>query len=72
MCFFCLQLKSVLEIAVELNRIHELGLKNQLTPNDMTGGTFSLSNIGAVSNSPLHSTNIQLKHFTGLLHCPVL
>ena len=44
-----LQNKSVFEIAAELNRLHELGLKNQLSPSDLAAGTFSLSNIGAVS-----------------------
>jgi len=41
----------VFEIAIELNRIHKLGLKNQLTPDDMAGGTFSLSNIGAIGGT---------------------
>lgn len=45
----CLQNMSIMEIAVELNRLHGLGLKGQLTPADIVGGTFSLSNFGAVS-----------------------
>ena len=44
-----LQNKTVYEIASELNRLHSLGLAGQLTPADIVGGTFSLSNIGAVS-----------------------
>ncbi|KAL5487282.1 hypothetical protein EMCRGX_G019865 [Ephydatia muelleri] len=45
--------KSVLEIAVDLNRLQELGLKGQLLPSDITGGTFSLSNIGNVGGTYL-------------------
>ena len=44
-----LQGKTVYEIASELNHLHSLGLVGQLTPADIVGGTFSLSNIGAVS-----------------------
>jgi 2-oxoisovalerate dehydrogenase E2 component (dihydrolipoyl transacylase) len=43
------QNKSVVDVAVELNRIHELSLKGSLSPDDIAGGTFSLSNIGVVS-----------------------
>jgi pyruvate/2-oxoglutarate dehydrogenase complex dihydrolipoamide acyltransferase (E2) component len=43
------QLKSVFEIAVELNRLHQQGLAGHLGPDDLSGGTFSLSNIGSVS-----------------------
>jgi 2-oxoisovalerate dehydrogenase E2 component (dihydrolipoyl transacylase) len=39
---------TVLEIASELSRLQDLGLKGQLTPNDLTGGTFTLSNIGSI------------------------
>lgn len=45
--------RSILQIAVELNRLHELGLKGQLSPSDITGGTFSLSNIGNVGGTYL-------------------
>ena len=45
------QNKSIFDIAVELNRLHELGLSGKLSPEDLTGGTFSLSNIGSVSNT---------------------
>ncbi|XP_032218742.2 lipoamide acyltransferase component of branched-chain alpha-keto acid dehydrogenase complex, mitochondrial isoform X2 [Nematostella vectensis] len=45
------QLKSVFEIAVELKRLHQLGLKGQLGTEDMTGGTFSLSNIGSIGGT---------------------
>jgi len=47
---FPLQHKSVFEIAIELNRLHDLGLRGQLLTSDVTGGTFSLSNIGPVSD----------------------
>lgn len=43
------QNKSVFDIAVDLNRLHELGLTGKLSPDDLTGGTFTLSNIGSVS-----------------------
>lgn len=45
--------KSVLEIAMDLNHLQELGLKGQLLPSDITGGTFSLSNIGNVGGTYL-------------------
>ncbi|GBO27330.1 Lipoamide acyltransferase component of branched-chain alpha-keto acid dehydrogenase complex, mitochondrial, partial [Araneus ventricosus] len=38
---------SVLQVALELNRLHDLGRKGSLNQNDLSGGTFSLSNIGA-------------------------
>ena len=44
-----MQNKTVYEIASDLNRLHHLGVSGQLTPADVRGGTFSLSNIGAVS-----------------------
>lgn len=40
---------SVLEIAVEMSRLIELGEQGKLGQDDITGGTFSLSNIGSVS-----------------------
>ena len=45
----CVQNKSIFEIAVELTRLQDLGLKGKLSPTDIVDGTFSLSNIGAVS-----------------------
>lgn len=42
------QTLSVLDVAVELNRLQELGLKGSLGTSDLTGGTFTLSNIGSV------------------------
>jgi 2-oxoisovalerate dehydrogenase E2 component (dihydrolipoyl transacylase) len=46
---------SLLEVAKELNRLQELGKNGTLRREDLTEGTFSLSNIGAVSvvSSPL-------------------
>lgn len=38
--------KSILEIAQDLNKLHEKGLKGVLTPEDFSHGTFTLSNIG--------------------------
>ncbi|EFA77604.1 dihydrolipoyl transacylase [Heterostelium album PN500] len=43
--------KSIFEIAQELNRLQKVGLAGQLTPNDMSGGTFSLSNIGTIGGT---------------------
>jgi len=45
------QSRSILEIASELNRLHQVGLQNKLKPDDLTGGTFSLSNIGAIGGT---------------------
>jgi 2-oxoisovalerate dehydrogenase E2 component (dihydrolipoyl transacylase) len=40
---------SLLEVAKELNRLQELGKNGNLRLEDLVDGTFSLSNIGAVS-----------------------
>ena len=42
------QALSIFEIASELNRLQSLGNAGKLTQEDLTGGTFSLSNIGVV------------------------
>ncbi|KAI4968223.1 hypothetical protein ZWY2020_005335 [Hordeum vulgare] len=39
---------SILEITKELSRLHEMALHNRLSTNDITGGTITLSNIGAI------------------------
>lgn len=41
--------KSVFEIAQDLNKLQSLANSSKLTPSDLTGGTFTLSNIGSVS-----------------------
>ena len=43
------QNKSIFDIAVDLNRLHQQGLAGRLMPDDLKGGTFTLSNIGSVS-----------------------
>ena len=43
------QALSVFEVAQELNRLMALGQQGKLGQDDITGGTFSLSNIGTVS-----------------------
>lgn len=43
------QLLSVFQIAQELNRLQLLGATGQLGTTDLSGGTFTLSNIGSVS-----------------------
>lgn len=43
------QMLSLFEIATELNRLQALGVSGQLGTTELTGGTFTLSNIGSVS-----------------------
>ncbi|KAA0712152.1 DBT protein [Triplophysa tibetana] len=45
------QMLSVFEIAVELNRLQILGASGQLGASDLTGGTFTLSNIGSIGGT---------------------
>lgn len=45
------QLLSVFQLAQELNRLQALGAAGQLGSADLSGGTFTLSNIGSVSPS---------------------
>ncbi|XP_049586763.1 lipoamide acyltransferase component of branched-chain alpha-keto acid dehydrogenase complex, mitochondrial [Syngnathus scovelli] len=45
------QLLSILEVAQELNRLQELGAAGQLGTADLSGGTFSLSNIGSIGGT---------------------
>ncbi|XP_053104851.1 lipoamide acyltransferase component of branched-chain alpha-keto acid dehydrogenase complex, mitochondrial isoform X2 [Hemicordylus capensis] len=45
------QARTVFEIASELNRLQNLGSANQLGTNDLTGGTFTLSNIGRIGGT---------------------
>lgn len=54
------QLLSVLEVAQELNRLQALGAVGQLGPADLTGGTFTLSNIGSVSQVLVVGVNPEL------------
>jgi len=42
---------SVLEIAEELNRLQDLGLRGKLGEADLKNGTFSLSNIGSIGGT---------------------
>lgn len=44
-----MQNKTILEIARELNSLQEKGTKGQLGLAEISGGTFTLSNIGIVS-----------------------
>lgn len=46
---------SVMDVAMELARLQELGSKGSLGAGDLTGGTFTLSNIGSVSGYYLFS-----------------
>ncbi|XP_013141448.1 PREDICTED: lipoamide acyltransferase component of branched-chain alpha-keto acid dehydrogenase complex, mitochondrial isoform X1 [Papilio polytes] len=45
------QHKTILDIARELNILQEKGTKGQLGLNDLSGGTFTLSNIGIVGGT---------------------
>ena len=42
---------SILDIASELERLKTLSENNKLSTDDVTGGTFSLSNVGAVGGT---------------------
>lgn len=42
--------KNIWQIAQDLNRLQEMGKAQKLTREDLSGGTFSLSNIGVVNN----------------------
>eukprot|EP01090_Pellita_catalonica_P017292 TRINITY_DN5184_c0_g1_i1.p1 TRINITY_DN5184_c0_g1~~TRINITY_DN5184_c0_g1_i1.p1 ORF type:complete len:460 (-),score=82.58 TRINITY_DN5184_c0_g1_i1:16-1395(-) len=43
--------KSIYEISREIIRMHELGLSGKLGPEDLLGGTISISNIGALGGT---------------------
>ncbi|KAM6951840.1 lipoamide acyltransferase component of branched-chain alpha-keto acid dehydrogenase complex, mitochondrial [Aplochiton taeniatus] len=45
------QVLSVFDIAVELNRLQSLGAVGQLGTTDLTHGTFTLSNIGSIGGT---------------------
>ncbi|KAJ8732677.1 hypothetical protein PYW07_015276 [Mythimna separata] len=45
------QSKTILDIARDLNTLQEKGLKGQLGLNELTGGTFTLSNIGIIGGT---------------------
>ncbi|KAI9558166.1 hypothetical protein GHT06_014919 [Daphnia sinensis] len=42
---------SVMDVAMELARLQELGNKGSLGATDLTGGTFTLSNIGSIGGT---------------------
>ncbi|XP_064189344.1 lipoamide acyltransferase component of branched-chain alpha-keto acid dehydrogenase complex, mitochondrial isoform X1 [Anguilla rostrata] len=45
------QLLSVFDIALELNRLQTMGSTSQLGTADLTGGTFTISNIGSIGGT---------------------
>ncbi|XP_040039278.2 lipoamide acyltransferase component of branched-chain alpha-keto acid dehydrogenase complex, mitochondrial [Gasterosteus aculeatus] len=45
------QLLSVFDVAQELNRLQALGTAGQLGTNELSGGTFTLSNIGSIGGT---------------------
>eukprot|EP01027_Heterolobosea_sp_BB2_P025312 GEZU01038842.1.p1 GENE.GEZU01038842.1~~GEZU01038842.1.p1 ORF type:complete len:536 (+),score=172.90 GEZU01038842.1:116-1723(+) len=42
---------SIFEIAAELNRLQQLGKEGKLSTADLSGGTFTLSNIGSIGGT---------------------
>ncbi|XP_076819312.1 lipoamide acyltransferase component of branched-chain alpha-keto acid dehydrogenase complex, mitochondrial-like isoform X2 [Clavelina lepadiformis] len=50
-CIKQVQNLSILDITAELNRLHEAGLNNKISPADIAGGSFSLSNIGNIGGT---------------------
>lgn len=42
--------KSLIGLAIELNRLSEAARNNQLSPDDIQGGTFTISNFGTFRN----------------------
>nr|XP_039273236.1 lipoamide acyltransferase component of branched-chain alpha-keto acid dehydrogenase complex, mitochondrial-like [Styela clava] len=53
-CIKDVQNKSILEVAHEVIRLQNAGLDNKLHPNDLSGGTFSISNIGSIGGTYAH------------------
>ncbi|KAI8975361.1 2-oxoacid dehydrogenases acyltransferase-domain-containing protein [Mycotypha africana] len=45
------QKKTIFDIAHEVHRLSELGKKNQLSMNDLKGGTITISNIGTIGGT---------------------
>ncbi|XP_034721984.1 lipoamide acyltransferase component of branched-chain alpha-keto acid dehydrogenase complex, mitochondrial [Etheostoma cragini] len=45
------QLLSLFDIALELNRLQALGVAGQLGTRELSGGTFTLSNIGSIGGT---------------------
>ncbi|KAE9355595.1 Lipoamide acyltransferase component of branched-chain alpha-keto acid dehydrogenase complex [Phytophthora fragariae] len=45
------QAKSIVAIAEDLNRLQQLAVAGKLAPADLTGGTFSISNIGSIGGT---------------------
>lgn len=45
------QSKSIFDVAEDLIRLHELGMKGKLGMDDLSGGTFTLSNIGTIGGT---------------------
>ncbi|KAG7393907.1 hypothetical protein PHYPSEUDO_000084 [Phytophthora pseudosyringae] len=45
------QVKSIMEIAEDVNRLQQLAVAGKLAPGDLTGGTFSISNIGSIGGT---------------------
>ena len=45
--------RSIYDIAYELNRLQAMGAQNKLGADELTGGTFTLSNIGVIGGTYL-------------------
>lgn len=48
------QNRSILSIAAEVKRLSELAKEGRLTPSDMSGATFTVSNIGSIGGSAVN------------------
>ena len=58
---------SILEIAQEMERLKALAVKGQLAPSDLSGGTFTLSNIGTIGGTALHPVLVDTQVCIGAL-----
>ncbi len=52
--------KNIIEIAAELTDIANRARENKISPKDLQGGTFTLTNLGGIGGS----------HFTPIVNCP--
>ncbi|RKO92941.1 2-oxoacid dehydrogenase acyltransferase, partial [Blyttiomyces helicus] len=59
--------KSILEIAAELERLKDSGLKGAISPSDLSGGTITLSNVGNIGGTVLHPVLVSTEVCIGAL-----
>ena len=58
-----------MEVSSELNRLAELAQLGKLRPDDISGGTFTLSNVGAVSQLCVKVHALYLLNIMLIFHC---